>query len=423
MRLLRLLIVLLALAAFAPAGSVDAAAIQVDGATVEVDFPTGMTFNLTATSPVPIVKAELLYTKAELETLHLNEAPIEAGTSIDISLPVDFRANFLPPGIDVTYRWRLTDEAGEVLETEPQAVTWEDSRFDWRSYATDQVTVYAYNGDDGFNESILESAQSTIDQLQADFTVERSRGIRIWVYSSKSDFQGSQAPNSQDWIAGTAYPELQVILAVLPTGNQSEVGRIVPHEISHQVLYQATRNPFNVPPTWFDEGLAVSAQASGNEDFPALVQRAADQGRLFSVRSLTSEFPYDPADASLAYAESYSIAQFIVDRWGNEGIAAVLDAYKLGVSHDEAFVTALGVDMSELDALWKESLGYEGDSGVTGGVTLDESGRSGWTSLIVDATAVILVIVAFISGVVMWRRIRRLPDDDDVSPNQISAFV
>jgi hypothetical protein len=418
-----LLIVLLALVSFAPAIQVDAASIQVDGATVDADFPNGMTFNLSATSPVPIVKAELLYTKAELETLHLDDAPIEPGTSIDVSLPIDFRANYLPPGIVVTYRWRLTDEDGGVLETDPQSVIWKDSRFDWKEYSTDQVTVYAYNGDDGFNQSILESAQSTIDKLQTDFTVERSRGIRLWVYSAKADFQGSQAPNSQDWIAGTAYPELQVILAVLPTGNQSEVGRIVPHEISHQVLFQATQNPFNVPPTWFDEGLAVAVQDGGNEDFPELVQRAAEDGRLFSVRSLTSEFPYDPADATLAYAESYSIVQFIIDRWGNEGIAAVLDAYKMGVSHDEAFVTALGVDMTELDRLWKESLGYEGDSGVAGGVTLPPGGDSGTTNLIVEATSVILVIVAFISGIAMWRRLRRLPDDDDYSTVQFSAVI
>lgn len=415
--LLRLMVVLVALAAFAPVPTADAASIQVSGAAAETNFPQGMTFTLTATSPDPIVKAELLYTRAGLETLHLNEAPIVPGTEIDIVLPVDFRANYVPPGIDITYRWRLTDDVGNVIETEPQTVVWMDSRFDWTPYATDQVTVYAYNGNDSFNESILASAQFTIDKLQADFAVERSRGIRIWVYDSRSDFQGSQAPNSQEWIAGTAYPELRVILAVLPTGNPSEVGRIVPHEVSHQVLHQATENPFNVPPTWFDEGLAVAVQDGGNQDFPALVQRAADEGRLFSVRSLTSEFPYDPADASLAYAESYSIVQFIISRWGNEGIAAIIDAYKLGVSHDEALAMAIGVEMDELDRLWKDSLGYQGDRGTAGGVQLAPGGRSGLESLLIDASSVLLVIAAIVSGFAMWRRLRRLPDDDDDVPS------
>ena len=383
------------------------------------NFPTGITFNVSATSESPIVEAELLYTKANLETLNLSAATFEPATQVDISLPVDFRVNYVPAGIDLTYRWRFTDEAGDVVETEPRTVTWMDTRFDWKEVSSDQVTVYSYNGNEDFNRFILESAQSTIDQLQSDFKVERSRRIRLWVYDSKSDFQGSQAANSQEWIAGTAYPELQVILAVLPEGNEREVGRVVPHEISHQVLYQATQNPFNAPPTWLDEGLAVTAQASGNEDFQAMVERAADDGRLFSIRSLNSDFPYDPADASLAYAESYSIVQFIVGQWGNEGIGAMIDAYKNGVSHDRAALTALGVDLTELDVMWKEKLRYQGNNGVAGGTSGD--GESWTNDLIVNASALVLVLLAFVSIVVMYVRHRGARDYDDPELTVVSA--
>lgn len=421
MRLLSLLVVFLAAVALAPAGDAQAASIQIDAVSAETSFPEGVTFTVKASARVPIVRAELLYTKAELETMHLDDAPITPSTTLDLSLPVDFRANYVPPGIDITYRWRLTDREGNVVETDPQTMVWMDSRFAWQEYSTDQVSVFSYNDDEAFSRAVLDSAQSTIDRLQSDFMVERSRGIRIWVYDSKSDFRGSQAPNSQEWIAGTAYPELQVVLAVLPRGNESEIGRIIPHEISHQVLYQATRNPFNVPPTWFDEGLAVNAQASGNEDFQTLVERAAEEGRLFSVRSLTSEFPFDPADATLAYAESYSIVRFIIERWGNEGIAAVIDAYKLGLSHDEALLTALGVDMAELDRLWKEGLGYLGDRGIAGGVQLPGEGDAGPSALIGEATSLILVIAALISGVTMLRRYRRLRRSDE--ENDIFALA
>jgi hypothetical protein len=413
MKLFRLLIVAFLLFAAAPVALTRAAAdITVDSSTATASFPDGVTFDVKATSSAPIVKAELLYNKAALETLYLNQAKVDPSTSIDVSLPVDFRANYVPPGIDISYRWRLTDANGRTIETDPQVVTWEDTRFDWKQVTTDQVTVYYYTGDKEFAQTILDSAQSTIDRLQTNFSVERSRPIRIWVYDSKSDFQGSQAPNSQDWIAGTAYPELQVILAVLPDGNSREVGRIVPHEISHQVLYQATLNPFNVPPTWMDEGLAVSAQDNGNEDFSSLVERASQDGRLFSVRSLTSEFPYDPADASLAYAESYSIVQFILGRWGNDGIAKIIDAYKQGDSHDQALTAALGVDMTELDKLWKESLGYSGDRGVAGG-TSSSTDSSGFDGLILDGTSLILVLAVFASIVAMARRHRSHRHVDD----------
>jgi hypothetical protein len=392
-----------ALLPFAPTRAQDA--IRVESATATPDFPNGVAFSVSADADRPIVKADLLYTKAEVETLNLESADVTPGQHVDVTLPVDFRSAYVPPGVDITYYWRLTDDSGDVTETEPKMVTWMDTRFSWEAISTAQVSVHYYTGDKTFAQTILDSAQSTIDRLQPTFGVERSRPIRIWVYDSTTDFQGSQAPNSQEWIAGTAYPELQVILAVLPDGNEREVGRVVPHEISHQMLYQATRNPFNVPPTWLDEGLAVSNQANGNEGFQGMVESAAQDGRLFSIRSLTSEFPYDPAEATLAYAESYSVVRFILSEWGDDGMAAIVAAYRQGHSHDDALMQAIGVDMDGLDARWKESLGYRGDRGVAGitnrGSEDDLGGR-----LAENAGSIVLIsAVAISGGAVAIRRI------------------
>lgn len=380
-------------------------AIRVESSTATPNFPNGITFDLSAVADRPIVKAELLYAKAEVETLNLESADFTPADKVEVTLPVDFRSAYVPPGIDITYRWRLTDDAGGVIETEPASVSWTDSRFAWTEVSTDQVSVHYYTGDEAYARRILDAAQSTVDRLQQTFGVERSRPIRIWVYDSKDDFQGSQAPNSQEWIAGTAYPELQVILAVLPDGNEREVGRVVPHEISHQMLYQATRNPFNVPATWLDEGLAVANQENGNEAFSGVVQSAAEAGRLFSIRSLTSDFPYDPADATLAYAESYSVVEFILGRWGEDGTAAIVAAYRDGLSHDDALKQAIGVDVDGLDALWKESLGYQGDRGVAGYASRGQQGDV--VDLLAENAGSILLVsaVAISGGVMAVRRI------------------
>ncbi|MGI8475650.1 MAG: peptidase MA family metallohydrolase, partial [Thermomicrobiales bacterium] len=278
--------------------------IRVSSSSAKADFPKGMTFHLDADGDSTITRVELLFTKASLETLHLVTPKFTPARRIAIDATSDFQIDFVPPGIDVSYHWRLTDVDGRTTEIPPLSVLWEDTRFDWKSISTPQVTVYAYNGNDAFDQIVLDSSQKTIDRLQDEFGVKKSLPIRIWVYNSKKDFSGSQAPNSQDWIAGTAYPAMPVVLAVLPEGDKHEVGRIIPHETSHQMLNQATKNPFNSPPTWLDEGLAVSNQDNGNEDFPAIVGRASAENRLLSIRALTSEFPYDPAQATLAYAES-----------------------------------------------------------------------------------------------------------------------
>ena len=45
--------------------------------------------------------------------------------------------------------------------------------------------------------------------------------------------------------------------------------------ISHQVLYQATKNAFSSPPQWLDEGLATYWQESGRDRFTPTLEIAA----------------------------------------------------------------------------------------------------------------------------------------------------
>ena len=49
--------------------------------------------------------------------------------------------------------------------------------------------------------------------------------------------------------------------------RDKDIRRAVPHEISHQVLHQATKNAFNSPPQWLDEGLATYWQETGRDRF------------------------------------------------------------------------------------------------------------------------------------------------------------
>jgi hypothetical protein len=188
----------------------------------------------------------------------------------------------------------------------------------------------------------------------------------------------------------------------------------VPHEISHQVIHQAIENPYTGLPTWLDEGIAVTYQENGYSHFPDLVKNAADQGALFSVRALNSGFPFDGGGAQLGYAQSYSIVTFIKERFGDEALANLVSAYKNGVSHDEAAIGALGVDLTELDRLWKESLGYKGDDGTAGVIDANGDDPSPWGELLASGALIWLIIA--IAAILVAIRIfvqNRHSDPDD----------
>lgn len=340
------------------------------------DFPDSITFNLTAQTSSPTKQVELLYSLADEETLHVSTPEFTPGTAIHVADTIDMQINQVPPGIDITYHWKLTGEDDSTLETEPAPMLWKDDRFDWQSTPGNMVTVYAYNDDAAFNQKILDTAQRTITKVQSEFGVKVSTPIRIWAYESQKDFKGTLSANSEEWSVGATYPQLNLIVAALPDGDVNSISRVVPHEVTHQILYQATTNPFNHPPRWLDEGLAVLHQENGRGEYDGYVKAAVEAGKLYSVRALNSDFPFDPDDVHLAYAESLSIVQFIIDHFGADKMGALIAAYRQGLSHDEAAQKALGVDLDGLDRLWKDSLGYKGDKGVAGVVQPDGHGLS-----------------------------------------------
>jgi hypothetical protein len=98
----------------------------------------------------------------------------------------------------------------------------------------------------------------------------------------------------------------------------------------------------------------------------------------------------------LAYAESYSIVQFIINTYGEDKLAAVIAAYRDGVAHDDALRRGLGVDTDQLDQLWKANLDYPGDKPRATGTT---SQPSHWTDFFGTglASGALVVFVALIA--------------------------
>ncbi|MGI8486290.1 MAG: peptidase MA family metallohydrolase, partial [Thermomicrobiales bacterium] len=114
-----------------------------------------------------------------------------------------------------------------------------------------------------------------------------------------------------------------------------------------------TQNPFTVLPVWFDEGMATHTQIGGTSAFMGIVISASRNDALFNLPSLAASFPFDPSQATLAYAASWSAIEYIEQTSGEQGIAAMIEAYKSGVSGNQVIQHALDITMEQLNADWK----------------------------------------------------------------------
>jgi Peptidase MA superfamily len=338
--------------------------------TAKPEFPNRITFTLKAESDVEIRAAQLFYRPALAEITNLSQAEVTPGKTIDLTHEVNMQTRYLPPGLDIVYYWSLTDAQGQHHDTEPQTFLYEDGRFPWHSLTGGQVTVYYYSGNDDFGRDLLDTAQRTITKLTQRFGVAGNDPVHIVVYGSTRDFATSLPPNSAEWIGGQAHPDLGLIVTGIQPGGgaASEIRRVLPHEVSHLLLYQATKNPYGGPSHWLDEGLAVYNQETVDTSLKPLLNQAVKNGALLPVRALNSNFPLDPNEARLSYAESVSLVEFIVAKYGDAKLGELLRSFKDELSADEALQRTIGVDTDGLDAAWKASLGYGGDkAGATVG--------------------------------------------------------
>jgi hypothetical protein len=436
MRILTLLVLLLTAAPLAPAlaqetettvenaapPAIPGLAIARDEATAQ--FPDGITFSLEAETTDPIANVELLYNVPGLETYSVELPTFEVGvTALAIEQAVDLRSGDLPPGVDIQYRWRITEENGDIIETPEQTVPWLDDRYDWTPLSGEHVTVYTYDGNAAFQQEILDSAERTVESLSEAYGVTPDEPIRVWSYSNKDDLYGALAPNSEPWIAGAAYPGLHLIMAILPSGDSDELARVVPHEISHQVLHQATRNAFSSPPQWLDEGLATFWQESGRDRFYAHGLRLAAEGTIPPLRTLNGNFPYDPEGAMDAYALSLTAVIYILDTWGDEGMAKLIATFPEGITYEDAIQQGLGISFDELDRQWREDLIADADRLLGSGTTrfgdsgpVDGSPLSLVGDLLVAADSLIfgaVILIAVVAGLISFFRTRRQSGDDE----------
>lgn len=349
--------VLLVLVLLVPAPIAAQRAIQVVRSEALVDFPGQIEFQLTAeSSGAAITAVQLLYGATRSEALTIVDVPIEAGQRVQAEHTLDTRVYYFPPGTEVTFRWLIRDAVGSAFTTPPQSVVVHDERFPWSERTVENLTIFWYRGNDAFGDELMATAQRSLSALRAEIGADLDLPVRIYVYASPEDMRTALQSNEVEWVGGQAWPGLGVIIAAIPPDRIDEVRRIIPHELSHQVLSQATDNPYGGVPLWFDEGLAVRSQEVRDADFDDLIATAAREGRLIPLQTLASSFPADPAQARLSYAQSRDIVEYIVETFGAAAVQDLVAAFDEALPVDAALQQALGRSVDELDAEWRATL-------------------------------------------------------------------
>ncbi|MFC2066226.1 peptidase MA family metallohydrolase [Chloroflexota bacterium] len=366
--------------------------LTVLNSSAEADFPSSISFKLSAESDVNITDIRLHYmvermahtqVTTEIYIEFLPAATVEAKWDWDMR-----KSGGMPPGSSVEYWWTVEDAGGDKVKTEPMRVQFEDNRYPWYSLNQGKVTLYWYEGDDAFGQELMAVTQQALIRLAEDTGAELEKPVKIYIYADTRDLQGSMI-FPQEWTGGVAFTEFGIIaIGIAP--DSLDWGRgAVAHELTHLVMHQMTFNPYGSLPTWLNEGLSMYAEGELVPGYVALLNDAAAKGSLISVRSLASPFSAYAEESLLAYTQSYSLVDFLINEYGQGKMFEMLNTFRQGSGYDETLVKVYGFDMDGLDSLWRDYI----MATVPPVQTVEEKGLQ---------PALVGMLVGIASGLLLW---------------------
>ncbi|MEA2607958.1 MAG: hypothetical protein QOJ75_201, partial [Chloroflexota bacterium] len=307
------------------------------------------------------------------------------------------------------------------------SVRYEDTRFAWKTLTGTYVTVHWAQGDDAFGRRALQIGDKAVADTSRLLGVTETSPIDFYIYPDTKSFYDVLGPAARENVGGVAFPDIRTLLANIGPDavNDAWVGTVIPHELTHLVFGTAVDNPYHAPPHWFNEGLAVYLSQGYVSGDRSQVANAVGDGSIMPLAALDGQFPTTADRFSLAYAESVSALDYLIRTYGQAALVILIHAWGGGVSDDDAFHSALGVDVAGFQAGWFKAIGapepspagpkpappgpvppgWPGGAAVVPGSVSTPSGDASATDLIVEGIAIVLI--AFLGIGLLWFLARR----------------
>ncbi len=338
----------------------DARAFTLTSSEIGFSLPDSIAFSLEgqAARTIEVVDVEFGTVRVfSCASSSYTSARIDFEPSRDVSVEWEWdmrRTGSIPPGSVVWWRWRLVDDQGKEIRTARQEAVYADVRFDWETYESDNITFYWYAGGPDFGERLARGVRDGLDTLQLGKAL--TAPIKAFVYESSTDVQGAVL-FAQAWTGGLAFTSSNILLiTVSPDTFERDLPGVV-HELAHLLIGEVTFNCFGDLPRWLDEGLAVYSEGRLPPFQRTQLDEAIATDDLISLRSLNSSFPAADTGATLSYAQSWSIVDYLLRTHGWGKMQELLAVFAEGASYESAIERVYGMDTDALETAWRRSLG------------------------------------------------------------------
>lgn len=359
----RLLVALAAtLALLVPAVPARAASMSFSGASATSTFNVGVDFSVDLTAAAAPASVEVQIRMPGDIGPYIDTLPSspQAGThTLHYTLDTS-GSGHLMPNTPITITWVAHPQGGGAAVTSsPFTYRYSDDTQQWQSLRDGIVTVHWTQGSTSFARNAASVAVKAISTDATLLGIQDTKPVDFFIYADDASFRAALGPGTRENVGGEAVTEIRTLFAEFTpsTLNDAWVGITITHELTHQVVDDATNNPYRSLPRWLNEGFAVYQSEGDTTSYRSQVSAAVASGDLLPLTALGWQFPTEPTKTVLAYAESVSAVDYIVRQYGKAALVKLILAYKKGPTDDEALQSAVGLDMASFQTAWYASIG------------------------------------------------------------------
>lgn len=328
---------------------------------VTYEFGNEIEFSASVNSSSSIARAVVFFrVDGDSETSVLT-AQHESSAGI-FSAREDLSRDPLPPFARLTYWWHLDFADGSSFDSDPYRFQYYDNSVLWNFESADieQTTfqVFWKSTDSDLGQVSVDIMRSALPVLESKVARPAPDVISVFVYEHADEFPPLPGTGAEPRIGGKAIPHFNTILLAVEDTDEAanQIGTLLPHELAHLFLHARLGDAYNNLPNWLVEGFAVLQETQPDPVLRLALDEALVENDLLSLQSLCGTFPYQTDPALLAYAESASFLQYLLDKYGPGAFSALLDAYQEGASCEDGVSQVFQRDLESLEVEWLSSI-------------------------------------------------------------------
>jgi hypothetical protein len=246
--------------------------------------------------------------------------------------------------------------------------------------------------DNNIARYLISRAEGARQEIIANLGLAFESKTRVYIAPSRAEFRKlqPQEDKSPGWVSALAYPKLNVILLNSPRsskGLEQDILLTFKHELTHILVGRAFGD--NDIPHWLNEGLAMYEAREWDFNRMAHMTQGVLSGRLIPLEELTRAFPLEPQRAALAYAQSFYLVSYLLDKKGPKAFHTFILEYAKGRSFKQVLIQAYGMSPERLEEEWLAHLRF----------------RFSWLPIICSSTGIWFIItLIFLTS--YWRKKR-----------------